>query len=176
MIKTARAFFLLVSVLALAACDGPVITDRQYDGGPYLEGFHLVDSYYVNSEVEPRRTLRLDPYLDDGLFEIYWYVDSFHSYRVTVSLNDRPSLRGALIVGSDLCGPGRSCDYDGLLQCEYTPDFYLGCGIDAFDAEANLRPVEQLFSSVPEHLYMVLEVCDTAGIRCEFSTLPVVMY
>lgn len=176
MMKTGRTFLLLVISLALAACDGAVVTERHYDGGPYLDGFHLVDSFYVNSEFEPYRTLELDPYVDDGLFEVYWYVDSFYNYRATISLNDRPTLRGALVVGTELCGPGRSCDYDGLQQCEYTPDFYVGCGIDAYEAQANLRSVEELFYSVPENLYMLLEVCDTAGRRCEFRSLPVTMH
>lgn len=176
MLKAGQILVLLVISLTLVACEDPVITERHYDGGPYLDGFHMVDSYYVNSEAEPYRTLRLDPRLEGGLFEVYWYVDSFHNYRATLSLNDRPSLQGAIVVGTELCGPGRSCDYDGLQYCEYTLDFYLGCGIDGYDTQANLRPVEELFYSVPEHLYMNLEVCDTGNRRCEVRSLPVIMY
>lgn len=166
----------LISVWGLSACDEVVITEQRHYHTLHLEGFHLVDSYYVNSEFERNRTLRLDPYIDDGLFEVYWYVNSSHNYRATLSINDRPSLNGALIVGSELCGPGRSCDYDGMQQCVYTPDFQLGCGLDWYDAERNARRVEELFYSVPEHLYVNLEVCDTVGVACELRSLPVTVY
>lgn len=165
-------------VLFLAACDGgdaEYVEPPVYDG-PALQGFHIYDSFGVDSELDHSSPLAIDPYENDGWFDLFWYVDSVRDYTVLIGVNDRPSMRGATIIGSDLCGPGLSCDLLGTFICTYTSDFYLGCGVVEEEAELNLASVDYLVFDLPQKVYINMEVCDVTGAGCELSSLPVWMY
>ncbi len=165
-------FLALLSVfLFLSGCDGS--SHRHgVSSGPYLNSFGLVDSYGYDSNLG-NGSLHLDTYRDYGLFEVYWEVDSNVDYRITVSVNDAPHPVGAVRLSSEVCGPGRSCDWDGYHVCEYTPDFYMGCGIDLTEIDDNLRSIEHFFRRVPDTLYLNLEMCDLAGRSCVVDSLLV---
>ena len=163
-------------VLALSGCDGGEPTVYEEYQGPELHGFYMTDSFYVNSEFDHQTDLELDPDEYDGAFEVSWDVHSHYDYTVLIGVNDRPSMRGATIIGSDLCGAGLSCDDRGDYVCRYTHDFYLGCGQVPDEAEANLAPVDHFFSEIPQLVYFNLEVCDASGAGCELSSIPVWLY
>ena len=165
-------------VLSLAACDDGGTEHRRHDvyDGPILWGFHIYDSFGVDSEVDHISALEVDPYEKDGWFELFWYVDSLRDYTVHIGINDRPSMKGATIIGSDLCGPGLSCDTLGIFMCRFTVDSYMGCGLVEEEAEWNLKDVDYLLFEFPQLVYINLDVCDVIGAGCESSSLPVWLY
>ncbi len=165
---------LIVSALALVtACGGEA---RQLDpppgsfAEPELRAFHFIDSYGVSTEDEYDPLLIVDPYVDDGLFEIYWNVRSHADYRVEYRVNDIPSLTGSTLVYSERCGAGRQCDQSGLRLCQYYPDFTMACGFDDF-----VTDVGHLIYQVPQTLYSILRVCRLNGAYCEYEYHPVRM-
>jgi hypothetical protein len=131
----------------------------------------------VNSQEDHSSPLSIDPYEYDGWFELFWDVESNRDYTVLIGINDRPSMSGATIIGSDLCGEGLSCDLrNPLFVCRYTSDDYLGCGLVEEEAELNLEPVDYLLFDFPQQVYINIDVCDVAGSGCESSSLPVWIY
>lgn len=167
-----------IVVLSLAACDGGETEHRRHDvyDGPALLGFHIYDSLGVDSEEDHVSPLTVDYVENDGWFELFWYVDSYRDYTVLVGINDRPSMAGATIIGSDLCGVGLNCDSLGIFLCRYTPRLDLGCGVVEEEAELNLRSVDYLLFDFPQRAYINVEVCDVTGAGCEESSLPVWLY
>lgn len=143
---------------------------------PHLDAFHVIDSYGYSSEYSPVYESVLDPAVNDGLFEIYWYAESFYDYWVTVAINDRPSMAGSIILSEELCGYGLSCDYDGMQICEYTFGPSMGCGADLYEAHRNLTSIEPLLQYLPEYLYLNIEVCDESGWACEVLSREVTVY
>lgn len=169
---------LLLSVfLFMAGCNETSVAYHEetvvhYKPVLYLEEFSIVDSYLTYS-AESDSPLYLDPEIDDGFFEIYWAATSSDDYRVTLSVNREPTADGAVVLSTEVCGPGLSCDEIGSNVCRYTSDFFLGCGIDDFEANANARDVNHLFLSVPEILFMNIEVCDYSRRSCIVDSIPV---
>ncbi len=167
--------FILPTLILLSGCEGGVYLHPS-PPEPQLNGFHVVDSDGISSESSPHHSANLDPYTNEGIFEVYWYADSYYDYRTYLSLNDRPGVRGAILLNQERCGEGLHCDYDGWLMCEYTADYYVGCGLDLTETHRNLTDVAELFQSVPEALYLNFEVCDTDNHYCEMDSRPVIMF
>lgn len=165
-------------VLATSACGSsgtptPVVV---HDEEPHLQEFQIVDSY--GASASPVYTPILDPYIDGGLFEVYWNAQSFYDYWVTVSINDRPTMADSIILSEELCGYNHSCDYDGMQLCAYDSDYYMGCGADLYEAESNMTDIIELIPvvDVPTGLYLNIEVCDESGWLCEVISRPVTAY
>lgn len=175
---------LIVVATSLIACGSsgevyvgaPAPTPIPAPAEPQLNAFHVVDSYGDSTEYSPVYESVLDPAINDGLFEIYWYAESFYDYWVTVTINDRPSMAGSIILSEELCGYGYSCDYDGLQICEYTFDSYMGCGADLYDAHRNSTSIQPLLQFLPEYLYLNIEVCDESGWACKVISREVTVY
>ncbi|ACE84952.1 hypothetical protein [Cellvibrio japonicus] len=163
-----RVFVLAIAtILGLSAChedDGVAPEDYV----PHLYRFDIIDSYDQDTARPGYGDLALNPYLYDGLFEIFWQVNSLEDYRMTLRVNDRPSITTSLAVHSEVCGQGRWCDQGGSLICEYTSDYYLSC-----DNSGRLVDIVNLFSQVPDDLYLFLEVCDRDSSYCEYDYYPV---
>jgi hypothetical protein len=128
-----------------------------------------VDSYGVDSAVSST-PLALDPYKDDGLFDVFWWVSSSENYRINLYLNDRDALGGAIRVYSDVCGNTGRCGNDGNAICQYTPDFYMACNDDTQETD-----ISSLFTRVPQQMYMLMEVCDIDSALCSLRSRPVLM-
>lgn len=154
-----------------------------YSGGdrhnpPELEAFHMVDSYGVATDEDPITQLRLNPFMDSGLFEAFWFVDNEDDYFVELSVNNQPQLSGRRLIGEDFCGPGLECDRDGVLFCEYNADFSISC-----DPPSEQFPGQTLtyfddmidINNLPQTLYFILDVCDARSDVCEFQILDVLM-
>ncbi len=155
--------------------------DSGYESGhdhylPQIREFGLVDSYGNDSQYSSHGSLALDPFLDFGIFEVYWDVSSFYNYEVNLYINDRPGLNHAILIGTDSCGPLESCDSIGNQVCQYNPDFYLGCGYDLDDADYFAQSVDVLLSQIPDRAYLSLEVCPAEGGYCEVQSIPVTLY
>lgn len=168
------------ATLALAACGydsvevhtdaSDVVVEHHYDPlPPSLDAFFIVDSYGISPEFDPDIALAVNPYLDDGWFELEWIVDSWDDYWVEFYVNDRPDWDGAVYAGSQFCGLGQSCDEDGLQFCRYDTQFGLYCDTGE-ELTADLGPLVYV---IPQTLYVFLQVCDTEFIYCEYDYYPV---
>lgn len=184
-----RGFILIASILSLAACRSE--TTYYDDSGyyheeeshkeyvvvetvfaPELEAFYLTDSYGVSSDHTPYDSLILDPYIDNGWFDVSWVVDSWDDYWVEFYMSDNPSLDDATYIGSQMCGYGLECDEDGLQLCRYTPDYGISCDT----GEDRIAYVDHLIYTVPQTLYFITQVCDLNFEVCEYRFEPVLMY
>jgi len=168
--KIIGLFSLMTVLFALGGCreEG----DRRVHHEEYvpeLRRFDMIDSYDVDTATS-NAALRLSPYLYDGLFEVFWTVNSLEDYRVSFKINDRDTLTNSISIGSTICGAGLTCDQSGHWVCEYTSDFYMNCDTSVRDVD-----ISSLFNTVPKNLFMLLEVCDTNSNYCEFDSYPVTM-
>ena len=104
------------------------------------------------------------------MFEIRWIASSLEDYRVRVSINDRPSLTDSVEIHNERCGAGLWCDRDGSLLCEYCVNLTLSC-----DRYSDPVDISYLFYTIPEDLYLFLEICDIDSPYCEYDYYPVTM-
>ena len=155
-------------VLLLSACGGDVET-HSYNPAPSLVGFDVVDSYGVDTAYSNKQ-LNLDPYINNGLFDIFWRVNSLDDYRVNVRISSAPDVNNSILIYSEVCGIGRACDQGGNSICEYTADFYLSC-----NNARSPTDIASLMKRVPQTLYLVLEVCDLDSPYCGYMYYPVSM-
>lgn len=171
--KNVKMVVAALLALSLIACEGGETVYVEPYHGPELYEFNLIDSFGTNSGVNHIDPLELDPYIDDGLFDIDWYVESHHDYTVLLGLNDRPVMDGAIIIGSEYCRSGLACDELGIFICRYTLDYQMGCGAGIREANRNLAPIDYFIFYEPQDLFLNILVCDAGGDDCESSSLPV---
>lgn len=162
----------IVASLVIVGCGGgssSAAPDPSYNYTPALYSFDIVDSYDTNTATS-NAPLALNPYNRFGLFEIEWTANSLEDYRVRVSINDRPNLTDSVEIHNERCGLGLWCDQGGSLICEYGANLTLSC-------DTSLEPVDisYLFYTIPEDLYLFLEVCDIGSPYCEYDYYPVTM-
>ncbi|HTF85388.1 MAG TPA: hypothetical protein VL987_12470 [Cellvibrio sp.] len=162
----------IVASLVIVGCGGgssSAAPDPSYNYTPALHSYHILDSYDTDTDYS-NAPLALNPYLYYGLFEVYWTANSLEDYRVRVSINDRPSLSDSVEIHNERCGAGLRCDQGGSLICEYGANLTLSC-------DTSLEPVDisYLFYTIPEDLYLFLEVCDIDSPYCEYDYYPVTM-
>jgi hypothetical protein len=141
---------------------------------PGLDAFHLVDSYGISSEDFPHSEMILNPYLDGGQFEFYWYADNIDDYTIELRINDVPDFYSSRLVSSDYCGPGLDCDRDGIQFCEYFADFSLSCAAPGAGTGSSRVYFDDMVYAVPETLFLILDLCDTRTDYCEFQTREVI--
>lgn len=163
------ALMLAISSLLLAACGGGEVHAVVDDYAPELHRFDVVDSYGVDT-AKSSSTLTIDPYIDNGLFDVFWQVNSLEDYQVNILINDYRSANNSYLVYSEVCGAGLACDQGGGVICQYTSDFTLSC-----NNSSRVEDIGDLFQQVPQPLYLVLEVCDTRGYNCDYAYRRVVM-
>jgi len=164
-------YILGLLVLLLAACGGGggVVVVQDSNPTPVFKSFSIVDSYGVDS-ARSLESLTIDPYKDDGLFDVFWWVNSVENYRINVYLNDRDTLGGSIRVYTDVCGNTGRCGNDGNAICQYTSDFYMACNDDTKETD-----ISSLFTRVPQQMYLLMEVCDIDSPLCTLRSLPVLM-
>lgn len=169
--KLSTAGLTLTLIALLSACGGgnDHSDRRPVNYTPSLRSFDMLDSYDVDSGFS-NLPLALNPYLYHGLFEVYWTVRSQEDYRVSLRMNDAPTIHGSVSIHSEICGPGLWCDQAGSLVCDYGADLTMSC-----DTGGYRRSIDFLFQTIPDRLYAILEVCDLNSPYCEFSYYPVWM-
>lgn len=169
---------LMMLLVGVTACGGDrVASHHPEDFVPALQYFDVIDSYGVDTARTPRAELALSPFEYNGLFEVFWQVNSLEDYTVSLKINDRPSLVDSITIHSEVCGENKWCDQAGNLVCEYTDDFLMACEnaskfvdiLPLFAADINGEPV------TPETLYLFLEICDYDSFYCEYDYYPVSM-
>ncbi|HEY7864405.1 MAG TPA: hypothetical protein VIC51_00215 [Psychromonas sp.] len=153
---------LLVLLVTTGCRDRTAVSDTPPPPGQLaMYEFGVIDSFGVDSEIYPSEELILDPYIDDGLFEVYWSATAGRYYTFYLSLGSTREIEDSIEVYSEDCGPGKFCGRDGYSICTYTSDFYLSCDGQGFE------DISELFVEVPERLYLFAEVCDT--FRCNYD-------
>lgn len=182
---TRSTLFVLAATLlfTVTGCEsGRVVAEGEYrapivrNDSPRIRTFGLIDSYGYDSEFSAYGSMELNPYEDYGIFNIYWEVDSAYDYTVDIYVNDVPDLAGAFLIGTDYCGPHEPCDRYGQQICEYTPDYYMGCGLDLTDASYYAQSMDSLVYQHPETVYISVEVCPIYRGYCEAEFIPVDLY
>ncbi|WP_231591845.1 hypothetical protein [Cellvibrio sp. pealriver] len=171
--KLLPAIGLLLCVNFLSGCGSETVAadDPHENYVPELRAFDIIDSYDTDTATPNHPPLILDPYLYDGLFEVFWDVDSLEDYRVSVRINDRNTIENSIVVHSQWCGAGRSCDQSGNLICEYTSDFFMSCGNAAQE-----RDIYPLIDQIPQKVYLFIEICDYNSGYCEYDYYPVELH
>jgi hypothetical protein len=152
----------------LTACGGGE-REPVYNPTPTLVHYDIVDSYGVDTATSST-SLAINPYLDNGMFDIFWKVNSLEDYRVNIRINDRSTPDNSFLIYSDICGANQACDQLGNVICEYTSDFTLSC-----NSSSRVVDIGELFKQVPQRLYMVLEICDIDSSYCAYDYYPVSM-
>ncbi len=137
---------------------------------PELRIFDIIDSYGTDTAQPQHPPLALSPYLYDGLYEIFWEVNSVKDYTVSLRINDRASIADSILIHSQVCGAGRRCDQVGNWICEYTQDFFMSC-----DDAARAVDIYSLIRQVPQRVYLFLEICDRYSGYCEYDYYPVTL-
>lgn len=185
--KNTVFFVVLVALVFVTGCRGG--HDDGYGQGtvyeedywPYLMDFQMVDSFGLSTENDLLLTPELDPFVDDGVFDVSWEVDAVRDYIVEYRLNTVPSVEGSLLIDAELCGQGLPCDQFGWQLCQYNADYSMSCDV-ANPAYADLNSTfDPLFfgdwvGSTPQALYFILEVCDTESLYCEYLDRRILVY
>jgi len=171
----------LVLAVLLAGCGGSGggggehVFIEPYDP-PSLEAFHVVDSLGQSSEDLGNPQLILNPYIDNGQFEVYWDAFSSDDYSVEIRINDVPFIEGSRFVSSDYCGIDLDCDQSGIQFCEYYADFSMSC-----DPPGTTNPnqgftrFDDMILTVPQPMYLILDICDINSSYCEYRVQEVTM-
>lgn len=176
MIRNLSAASILIISLILSACGGGggggtvVVEDPHDNFVPELRAFDIIDSYDVDTANPNHPPLALSPYLYDGLYEVFWNVNSLEDYRVTLRINDTKNIAGSLPIYTQTCGAGRQCDQAGGWVCEYTSDFYMSC--EGSGREVDIYP---LVNKMPQKVHLFIEVCDYNSNYCEYDYYPVTL-
>ncbi len=170
--KTIFGLIILLIVSSFTACgsDGSA-TPRVINYTPELKRYDVVDSYGVDTAKPGTTPLAISPYLDNGLFDVFWQVNSLEDYRVNIRINDAAGISQSLLIYSEICGLGKACDQGSGVICEYTTDFYLSCN-------NSKRPIDifELFpNKAPQKLFLLLEICDLDSSYCAYDYYPVLM-
>ena len=158
---------IMVACLVLTACGGSsgrAVEVRPVNYEPSIVSFDMTDSYGVDTATS-NWALEIDPYIDDGLFDLRWRVNSLEDYEANILVNSRPTSQGSILIYSDVCGAGLSCDQADDLICQYTEDSTLSCG---------RGPVVSI-KSMPVDLYLIFQVCDLNPYYCYERSYPVAM-
>ncbi|GAB1263860.1 hypothetical protein [Aurantivibrio infirmus] len=176
--KTASAVLGLLLVSVITGCGGGGGSSDEVFVVPYnppsLEAFHVVDSLGVSSEDFIDPFLVLNPYIDGGQFEIYWDVLNEYDYSVELRINDVPFIEGSRFVSSDYCGIGLDCDLSGIQFCEYYADFSMSCDPPGTNnPNQTVVRFDDMISTVPQDMYLILDICDTESDYCEYRVQEV---
>ncbi len=171
--KKLFGLLMVVASISLTACGGGggQVAPRVINYTPELRQFDVVDSYGVDTAKPGTTPLAINPYLDNGLFDVYWQVNSLEDYRMNVRINDTAGINNSLLIYSEICGLGRACDQSGGVICEYTADFMLSCNNSSHPTD-----IYALFpNGSPQKLYLALEICDLDSSYCAYNYYPVRM-
>lgn len=133
---------------------------------PALLKASVYDSFGDRTTIDSNVSAEIDPYYDNGLFEINWSVDAPRDYYLEVSFGYSLFIDNASIVHSEYCGPQESCDYDGFTICEYTTDLAMRC-----DSRLGFADISPQIFSLPQSGYLFISACSVDLAYCEYDTI-----
>lgn len=185
--KIITTLLIICSFLFITGCGGTHVVSAAHTNQPVyyppeLEEFHILDSMLVSTADSDFTETIIDPYIDDGIFDIYWYVNSDADYIVEYFINDIPSMNGSRFIDAEFCGVGLPCDnYEGAGFCQYYTDFSISCSVETpayTDVNSILEPVyfNDLIVTVPQTMYFILQVCDADTLECEYDYRPMTIF
>ncbi|MBX2857345.1 MAG: hypothetical protein KTR17_01680 [Cellvibrionaceae bacterium] len=166
------ALFALAAI-TLAGCGGAGYSDDYIDDyievdepiydRPQIEFFELIDTFGFSS-FDPGTPV-LNPYEDDGWFQVNWEADTRDDYVVEYRVNDLPSITGSVLIDSETCGPGFSCGREGLQFCQYNADISMTCDAD-FRVD---RSFDHKVFVLPQSLFFIIQLCTPDFVFCEYT-------
>ena len=185
---------LVISALLLSGCntEGHVSVSANYDDiiyddaiddtifyndhthYPTLEYFGMIDTYGISSS-KLNAPLILNPYESNGHFEIFWQANFSFDYVVEYRINDAPTITDSTLINSDYCGNNMTCDQDGLQFCDYYANLSVSCDSFSYLERGPEISISHLIHTLPQTLYFITQVCDTAFEQCEYIYRPVLM-
>ncbi|PCK03420.1 MAG: hypothetical protein COA42_21070 [Alteromonadaceae bacterium] len=150
-----------------------VVDNYPIDASTMLYSANIFDSYGTNSEFEDT-PLALSPFIDDGLFEVFWDIESYTDYTVDVLINDNPDdLSNAVTISSEYCGEGLACDTYQYQYCAYTADFFVSCETPSGSLQG--ASINEFMPVFPNTVYLTVRACDANFFHCSSESLPVTM-
>lgn len=171
--------FILSIIFGLTACGGgsgsaEVSLGYSYSGDDTeLRQFDVVDTYGNNSEFDSIADLAISPYINGGIFDLFWDIRTDYDYIVDFRINTTPTLAGSQLVFSDYCDSLSSCYNNQYLFCEYQSDFDMIC--ENFRGDTQAAYIGDYINRIPQTLYLILDTCNGEGFNCNYQAIPVLM-
>ncbi|UTF61292.1 hypothetical protein [Gilvimarinus sp. DA14] len=158
-----------VGLLLLAGCNEAYHDDPPPPPPPQaLTDFVVIDSYGVDSGYSPDAPLAIDPFVNAGVFEVFWQARFSRYYSFYLSVSETPYIADAVPVYETGCGPGQHCNLDGYALCQYNQDFTLFC------ENGPVVDMLEVVYEVPQNVYFFAEVCGAH--ECNYQRLKVGLY
>ncbi|MGH1486646.1 MAG: hypothetical protein ACRBCI_10540 [Cellvibrionaceae bacterium] len=172
--KRSIATTMALAFLLLVGCNGSSEVSVSYSDSepdPNFRQFDVIDTYGNNSEFDPLASLAISPFINDGEFDLFWHIDSDYDYYADFRINDRPTLAGSQLVFSEYCNSDFPCHNNQFLYCEYQSDFDVIC--ENSNGDIQVANIGDQIDTIPQTLYLILDVCDGYGFNCEYQTIPI---
>ena len=61
----------------------------------------MVDSYGVATYEDSITQLAINPFENDGIFDVFWDVDNEDDYEMRLLINDRPQFSGSIEISEE---------------------------------------------------------------------------
>lgn len=168
----------VLSALILSACGESSLevyeeySSEIYVTAPELVSIGLLDSYGNHSDFDPNYLLTISPYINHGVFDIFWEVISNKSYIVDVRINNFDGIVGSQRLFTDICDPYYSdCFQEQMLLCDYDSHFDIACAEP--NGETQVANIGHLVNQIPQSLYLIVDICNEFGEFCHYMSIPV---
>ena len=96
---------------------------------PQIDFFEIIDTFGFSSFYDPGTPV-LNPYEDEGWFQVNWEADTRDDYVVEYRVNDLPDITGSVLIDTETCGRDLSCGREGTQFCQYNADLTMTCDAD----------------------------------------------
>jgi hypothetical protein len=170
-------FIILPIIFGLTGCgDDSVEVSLGYsysDKDNELYQFDVIDSYGNDSEFDSISNLAISPYINGGVFDLFWDIRTDYDYIVDFRINTTPTLAGSKLVFSDYCDALSLCYDNQYLYCEYQSDFEMVC--ENFKGDGQASYIGDYIDRIPKTLYLILDTCNGEGFSCNYQAIPVLM-
>lgn len=169
-----NCIFLIVIGFLLSACDEAHI--HSTDHSTRITSLEVVDAQGHSTRDQHYEKLKIDPFYDNGYFEVFWDTNTHDDYHATLYINDYDTLVGAIELEGAYCGPNEVCDRQGFMYCNYKSEnhgfssAYDGVQCSASRHKSSMKNVTELFKRHPTTLYLLLEVCDSYSHGCSIKS------
>lgn len=169
-----NSILLIIMSLILSACDEEY--NHNSDHKTRITSLEVVDAQGHSTKNLPYTALKINPFYDNGYFEVFWDTNSYDDYHATLYINDYNTLVGAIELEGAYCGPNEVCDNQGFMYCNYNSEghgfssAYDGIQCSGSRYKNSMKNVTELFKRHPTTLYLLLEVCDDYSHDCSIKS------
>ncbi len=165
--------------LALIGCHGSSDYHQDHESTVSLVDIDVVDSYGNSGEDNYHTPLSINPYLNNGVFDIYWLTYSSEPYYVEFLVGGTPNIHHANLVYTQICDGEldltSGCGELASQSCFYTPALELLCGgLEQAYRGFHGTNIGNLIYGLPQQLYFFVQVCEEYGDECEYDYRKIV--